>query len=194
MSDAIEKARKELNDLVDSARLCLANGRALGTLVLTYAGIDAAAALWAKNLSPRMRKENFLHWVDKYLLPLKPLKVTALDLYAARCGVVHTLTARSDLSEAGKARRLLYGWGKGEAETFDRINEAAGFTDRYAAVQVEDLIDGLAGGVAALFDDVNRDPGLRGRVEERGDSFYARLTPQQGADFAAWCEERLRSR
>jgi hypothetical protein len=92
------------------------------------------------------------------------------------------------------ARRLLYGWGKGDAEVLDRINIAGGFTDRYAAVQVEDLIDGLAGGVAAMFDGLERDAVLRARVEERGGSFFERVTPAGAAEFAAWLEQYLGSR
>jgi hypothetical protein len=34
--------------------------------------------------------------------------VTGLELYAARCGVLHTFTPDSDLSRDNKARRIVY--------------------------------------------------------------------------------------
>ena len=37
--------------------------------------------------------------------------VSGLDLYAARCGVLHTYTMDSRLSTEGKAKRILYAWG-----------------------------------------------------------------------------------
>jgi hypothetical protein len=50
------------------------------------------------------------------------------------------------------ARKILYGWGPGRAEHLEGINVAGGFADRYAAVQVEHLIDGHERGIAAVFD------------------------------------------
>src|SRR4051812_2144145 len=89
---------------------CLEKKLQLPTLVLLYTAIDVAA--WLSNDDPTARVgKRFMAWVDQYLLKAKPLPCTSADLYAARCGVVHTLTADSDLSDQGKARRICYAWG-----------------------------------------------------------------------------------
>jgi hypothetical protein len=100
MSDPIGSARRELTELVEAAQLCLANRRLVPTFVLTCTGLDAAAALTAEDPKAGVRTK-FVWWVETYLLPRTPLKVTALDLYAARCGVLHTLTGTSDGSLTG---------------------------------------------------------------------------------------------
>lgn len=192
MRDPIGSAHRELAGQVEAARLCLAARRVLPALVLVYAGVDAAAALTVEDLRTKVG-DRFAWWVNTYFLPRTPLTATAVDLFAARCAILHTLTARSDLSETGKARRLLYAWGKGRAEDLTRINVAGGFGDRWAAVQVEDLINGLERGIAAVFDEVAVNPVLRARVVERGDSFYDRVGPEGAAEFADWYEEHLRS-
>src|SRR5437764_14091045 len=93
----------DLRDLIRAVRLCLAQHLPLPALMLLYAGIDTAGWLAADDPKAPVG-QRFTEWVDRYLLPRTTLKVTALELYAARCAVLHTMTARSDLSDAGKAR------------------------------------------------------------------------------------------
>jgi hypothetical protein len=55
----------------------------------------------------------FIEWVEQFLLPESRLVCTALDFYAARCGVLHTQSAESDLQRQGSARPLIYEWRQG---------------------------------------------------------------------------------
>jgi hypothetical protein len=86
---------------------CMEKGLQRPTLVLLYSAIDVAA--WLSNDDPNAGVgKRFMGWVDRYLLKAKPLHCTAADLYSARCGLVHTLTSDSDMSDKRKARRV---WG-----------------------------------------------------------------------------------
>ena len=49
-------------------------------------------------------KAAFLRWCDSYLLASKALPCNSLELYGARCGVLHAGSPDSDLSRLGKAR------------------------------------------------------------------------------------------
>jgi hypothetical protein len=40
-------------------------------------------------------RSDFVAWVDTYVMPSAGLPVHAIDLYGARCGLVHTQTAES---------------------------------------------------------------------------------------------------
>ncbi len=86
---------------------CLEKRWLLPTLTLTYSMIDAMSWL-AAPASPQSVQDRFVAWVEKWLLVRGEFDVSALDLYAARCAIVHTMTSDSNLSGKGKAKRVLY--------------------------------------------------------------------------------------
>ncbi len=123
--------------------------------------------------------------MDRYLLPHKTLKATAIDIYAARCALLHTFTADSDLSAKGEARRVISVWGTATAEEYDRTADALGFADTHVAVHIENLLQGFQAGVAAFFKELEGDSGWRAKVNERATLFFERVSPRQAADFVA---------
>lgn len=193
MSDRIDDVRKHLTDLIAAIRLCLTNRLVLPALMLMYAGIDIAGWVAAENADGSVR-ERFTAWAAKYLVVRERMKATALDIYGARCGLLHTLTAKSDLSRKGDARYLMYAWGVGRAEVYDRLITTTGFDDRYVAVQVEDLVDAFEAGLSEFFSELNADQGKRSKAAERATSFFQAVCPQQAEEFTAWCEQALRAR
>ena len=58
------------------------------SLVLLYAGIDALA--WLALPSGDVNGSDFVKWVNTYLLPDSGLQCTAEDIWAARCGLLHS--------------------------------------------------------------------------------------------------------
>ena len=70
----------------------------VSALTLIYGAIDALAALTRESQETRATRKEFLAWVDSYLLPELNNGLEAIDIYGARCGVVHTYAPTSDLS------------------------------------------------------------------------------------------------
>lgn len=68
-------------------------------------------------------RADFIAWAEKYLLPESGLDCTALELYAARCGALHTMSPESQLAREGKARRVLYAWGTHDAKKLELAAE-----------------------------------------------------------------------
>src|SRR5437870_4084436 len=94
-----------LTQVVVSTERMIQTKMYLPALILIYAGIDTAG--WLASAKPSVEVRcRFCRWVERWLLPAKPLGCTALDLYGARCGILHTFTSDSDLSRQGKARRI----------------------------------------------------------------------------------------
>jgi hypothetical protein len=75
-------------------------------LILTYAGIDQMA--WLAVPDQETDSEHFKSWVDKYLDPQNKLGCTSVDLWAARCGLVHTAAAESRDFFRAKAKKIYY--------------------------------------------------------------------------------------
>src|SRR2546430_3498723 len=109
-----QKLYRNLMLLGAGIEACLQNSLSAPALILLYSGIDTAG--WLDSDQQYATRSSFISWVDKYLLRAKKLACTALDLYAARCGLVHIFTPDSHLSARGDARRICYAWGRGRAE------------------------------------------------------------------------------
>lgn len=78
-------------------------------LILIYSGIDAMSWLDSPAGQEDVTKTDFLNWCEKYLLhPQADSNLTPLDLYAARCGLLHLHTADSRLYRQGKVTKLFY--------------------------------------------------------------------------------------
>lgn len=75
-------------------------------LILTYAGIDQMA--WLAVADREASSKDFKSWVERYLNPQKNLGCTSEDLWAARCGLIHTATAESRDYFNTKAKRIYY--------------------------------------------------------------------------------------
>ena len=85
----------ELDSAID---LCLSKSLSMPALMLLYTGIDIAGWVEATIEETGIKgREAFVAWVDKYMKPRTTLGCSALDLYAARCGVLHTMAPDSDL-------------------------------------------------------------------------------------------------
>lgn len=75
---------------------------------MIYSAIDALAALTRESRDTSATRNEFQEWVRTYLLPQMNCGLTALDIYGARCGVVHTYAPTSDLSRTGQAKVIVY--------------------------------------------------------------------------------------
>jgi hypothetical protein len=145
-----------LIQLVSGIEVCLEKKLVRSALILIYAGIDAVA--WLDSMDTDATRSSFLVWVDNYLLKVKPLGCTALDLYAARCGLLHTLTPDSRLSSEGKVRQILYAWGVANAAELQRNIDITTKSSDYIAVHVSDLYEGLRDGILAFTKDIALNP------------------------------------
>lgn len=158
--------------LIDSIEECLEKRRLLPCLTLLYVGIDIVAALERKHREST--KAAFVRWVNRYLLKARSLPCTALELYAARCGIVHTFTPDSDLSRKGQARKILYGWGTAKVEDLQEASNILVRTD-CVAVHVRDLIDAFRCGLAEYLKELAPDPERQQAVRRRAGLWFVHL-------------------
>jgi hypothetical protein len=163
--------RRNLSELEAGIRMSLENQLHLPALVLLYSAIDICS--WLASDDPNAKVgERYMRWVDQYLLKAKPLHSTSTDLYAARCGLLHTLTPDSRLSDTGKARLLCYVWGDRDPEALHKTNVKLGMDDRYVAVGVADLFEAWKGAVGGFMQEMAQDPDYAVRVYERAGRYF----------------------
>jgi hypothetical protein len=179
MSEASEK--KHIYDLVDSIWDCLNRQQILPCLVLLYSGIEIVAKM--SSVPGEGTRSYFVAWVDKYVLSKGQFDATALDLYAARCGIVHAFSPDSDLYRDGKARRISYAWGSADAQKLKASIAALSYD--LVSVHLNELVHAFNIGLADFLTEISNLPEDLRRAEQVRGSWFTNLDKAVLDDFLA---------
>ena len=161
-----------LKQLLNSIEYTLQMKYYLPAQILIYAGIDAAA--WLASDTDEEVGKRFRWWVDRWMLPAKPLLATAADLYAARCGVLHTFTSDSNLSKKGIVRRIAYATGQVSAQELQAKMGSKGRSD-IVVVHIVDLYNAYRLGFAEYLESVKSDSAAWARIKAKMDRFFVHI-------------------
>jgi hypothetical protein len=137
--------------LLEAIDDCLTKKRSLPCLILLFSAIDIISSLEPGGAS----RSAFMEWTDKYLLKAASLPCTPLDLYGARCGILHTFSPESDLSRKGHARRICYAWGNAKTDDLERTAKGIGSGD--CVVHVRELVSAFRVGLVNYLEEVMQD-------------------------------------
>lgn len=168
-----ENLKKELFKIREAIDLCISKKIVMPSLILIYSGIDVLGWLeYGDSLKsgPRFRK-----WADSYILPLPRSSCNATDLWGARCGLIHTFTADSDLSRKNKARKIVYAWGTSEINTLNEMILLGKMND-YVAVKIEDLSGAFQNGIESFLVDSERRPEKAKTIYARANGFFRTMS------------------
>jgi hypothetical protein len=159
--------------LASGIEACIEKKVNTAALILIFSGIDTVG--WLDSTEEFATRTSFTKWADTYLLSAKPLACTSLDLYAARCGLLHTFTPDSKLRSEGKARYIIYAWGTASVEELQRSIDLTKNADKYVALHVNDLYETWQSGVSRFCEEVEKDPERKARIYKKADQFFAEL-------------------
>lgn len=162
-----------LQSFVDAARLCLDEGHVLPALALMYSTIDQLAFLDLPDGKQDVKREDFVRWVDTYLLPDSGLSCSALDLYAARCGLLHAQSPNSRLFREGKVKKICYAWGGTATEQMQELSDNLNYPA--VAVHVNELLRALVVAENRFGTYLNRTPAKAATVARRGRGLFAAI-------------------
>jgi hypothetical protein len=143
-------------------------------LVLMYSTIDAVAWLSCPLGQPEVKRSDFVGWVDRYLIPDSGLQCTATELYAARCGVLHSLTPDSGISRKGDARQIYYAVGPDRARVLQYAIDNS--SEPIVAVQLDLLLRASRHAFTRFFESAATDEDLTRRIESRRSRIFATYT------------------
>jgi hypothetical protein len=154
---------KHMLDLHDAIEDSYGKRRYMPCLVLLYSAIDVAASLEPSSgsgVGDRFRK-----WVDRYMPVNGSLNCSAVDLYAARCALIHTYTPQSDLSQAGKAQVIAYAFGPAALEKLNNASTLAA-QNRQLNIHARTLIDAFYEGFGIYLTEIEADKSRLVEVEQ----------------------------
>lgn len=132
----------------------------VSAVTLCFSTIDAVAALSRPKEQVDTSRHVFIEWVNRFMLPADSVPCSAIDLYGARCGVLHTYSPDSSLRASGQARPLFYEWQAGPAAASERT-----LPDGAVVVNVESLVDAVRASVRRFVATERSDPELSASVD-----------------------------
>jgi hypothetical protein len=186
----MDKILQHLHELQEAIDDCLARRQHFATLILIYAAIDIVASIESKSGS---NKPSFMRWAHSYLIPAMSLDCTALELYAARCGILHSMTAESDLSRSGQARAIYYGWGDANSDELNSAIAAGGNQDKVVVLNVEQLRDAFLVAVVTWANEVRADSARLNQVNAQSAKWFTNIDPNLLLEFTRLKTSKERS-
>lgn len=163
-------------NLAIAINVCLANKLRLPGLILLYASIDIMAWLNRPVCHIDVQRSDFISWVNEFLLPGTALKCKAIDIYSARCGLIHSYTAESRISRKGDAKQIWYAYApKGAEDLQSLIDKDIKLSAIAVAVQIEQLFDAFSNGIKRFKQYLYHNPDQAKLVYERAHKFFSNM-------------------
>ncbi len=108
----IKLYQDSIQELTKSIDECLKNKEKSSVLILLYSTIDIMVWLSRDPHDAAATKEDFIRWVEEFMLPGSGVNCTGEDLYAARYALIHSYaqvwgTSQSNSVEVSK---IVYVW------------------------------------------------------------------------------------
>ena len=162
-----------LFDIILGIEICIQTNLQLPALILIYTGIDAVAWLAAEDEKSNVRAR-FQDWVDTWLFTAKRLPCSSVDLYGARCAILHTLTLDSDLSRDGKARQIVYSYGdysqKNFQEYLDKLDAS-----QFVPLAINDLYEAFKLGLANFLESATKDKSRMEKIQHKAKRYFSNV-------------------
>lgn len=170
-------ARSSIDKLVEAVRYCREANLILPALCLMFIAVDTLGSLIRPRDKPAQDREDFLLWVEKFLLPGSELPCSALDLYGARCSLLHAYSASSRLAREGRAKKLCWAWGDTTTQQMQALADGSKDAGNLIAVHIDDLFESFFLGKRRFHEAIAANPALEALVEERATSILVGVTP-----------------
>lgn len=154
--------------VVLDAKSALDNKRYRAAAILTYAGIDTMASLVRDGKNDKVVRYDFINWAEKYLDFKDKAGPTGLELYGARCGLLHASMAESDVSKKDAAVRLI-----GYVDQADKPVLADPNVKELVILSTRHLVGIFAEGTLKCWQDIKSDKTLLPLVRDRLQKLFA---------------------
>lgn len=140
------------NGIKRGIRVTLDNDCLGSAVILILCGIDAMAYLDMPDGQNKVKRSDFVKWAERYIKFPCQEQLTGLDLYGARCAMLHNYGIVSDLSLKGKCRQIGY-----MSKSFPEVRFAPNVSKEVVFVSVPALADVFFSGVDIFLVDLFAD-------------------------------------
>jgi DNA processing protein len=150
------------------------------SLIQIYSAIDILG--WLISEDDISNRDSFLKWCEKYLMIDPRIQCSAMDLYGARCGIIHSYNPSSSLSkkdkqtQIAKAKQIAYAWGNVSKDDLTKIKDPRK-DNEFAEIHINELHDALRKGMLLFIKDIEEDDNLLSRVIDKAKRFFINVSP-----------------
>ena len=163
-----------ISELLKTIKLCIKEKSYRTCLILIYSGIDTMGWLYLPKNKLDSDRESFTIWVRKFFLPNSGLMCNETDLYAARCGLVHSNTAEARLIREGEAKRICYAYGTKKVADLRKLLDSIGkYSD--IPVKIEELFNAFQSSINCFKQHLLNHPEKAKVVYERADKLLVKF-------------------
>jgi hypothetical protein len=136
-------------------------GATVASLAMVYVGIDTMALLSCPVGLDSQTRTDFIRWVDRYLKadPTSEYQYEGVDVYAARCAVLHSYGSVAALHGSSSPPRK-FGYTDNGPHRKDDVA-------RFALISVAVLIHDFSKAMETFVSAIKDDPELKRRVDSR---------------------------
>ena len=154
-----------ITNLIAEIKRCEKTGAIMAAVSLCYVCIDTMAFLSMPANRTNTKKGDFIQWVDTYLKqhPDQPYNYRGIDVYAARCALLHTWGAEAELHR-NDSSVTMFGYSDGGLHAYN-----PDVSDRLVIIGAVSLINDVMIGVETFLKTALEDEELRERLESRAD-------------------------
>jgi hypothetical protein len=141
-------------------------GATVAALAMVYIGIDTMALLSCPQGQDSQIRADFIAWVNRFLKADtgSEYQYEGIDVYAARCAVLHSYGSVADLHRSAKPPRK-FGYADNGPHKVDE-------TERFVLISVAVLIHDFSKAMEAFVTAIKDDPDLKRRVDSRIHSLF----------------------
>ena len=120
---------------------------------------------------PDVQRGDFIEWSEKFLLPGSELSCDAVDLYSARCAIVHSNIGKSKLTRERRAKEFFYAWGSAKQEDLQNSIDKIG-RPLTVAVHIDILFNAFIKAIGDFMIFLSNNTEKRDLVLSRAKSYY----------------------
>jgi len=164
--------QRSMQELTKTIEDCLKNKEKISCLILFYSTIDIMAWLSRDPHDADSTREDFIRWVEEFLLPGSGLDCKGEDLYAARCAVIHSYAEVWGISQSNKVavNKIHYVWGKVNNST-TKLNKSKP-TDETISIPVESLVKSLQTAIQRFNNSLTDNRSMFELINERSKKYF----------------------
>jgi len=119
----------------------------------------------------------FETFVKKYMQPnLKD--ISPADLWGGRCAMLHSNSPKSEHSQKGKARQIMYSWGTANVDLLKTLIKNSEEPQNFVAIKIETLCNSLITGIEEFKGEIEKNIKLQDICSMKVKEFYCNTKVQ----------------
>ncbi len=158
---------KVIKNILDEIIKVRDAGAISATVIMTYVAIDTMAFLSMPLNKTKNGNKEFISWVDRYMKTdqMQSYQYSGEDMWAARCGKLHSYSAASDY--AIKKNCKLYGYHDGSEHRYNPKE-----SERLVMISAHRLVEDFIARLRTFFRDALKDEALKQKIDSRIKNVY----------------------